>query len=807
MHGENGKQSFTSIRDVIAVTTEDASVTFKCENALLRLTILDANTIRIRTTFTSAFKPDVSFVVLPSTRASPEFKVMEETDGWRVITSALQVHISKSPCRLAFYDSQGNIINADTTSTGMSGNNGQVRCSKVLPAKEHYYGFGHKGIPLDKRSVLMTMWNQHQLYEPESDPLSVNVPFFTGICQGNAYGLFFDTPAKSVFDMGASDSNSYTIILDDTELNYYFIFGPDPKQVLHRYSMLTGTIPLPPKWTLGYHQCRYSYPNEKRIREIATELRSRRIPCDAIWFDIHYLDNFRFFTWDKKAFPNPKKLISDLSKADFHSVVIIDPGVVQDENYKVYKEGLAKDAFLRKEDGEFFLGTIWGGPAVFPDFLQSKVRSWWGDLHIPFIEQGVAAIWNDLNEPQVFIDREYKEMVKVVHSDGRQSYPHTYIHNLYANLMDQATFEALQRLRPNTRPWILSRSGWAGVQRFAAIWTADNGSTWEHLRATVPMLLNLSMAGIPFVGADVGGFSGDSTPELFTRWLQMAVFTPFCRNHTCLGTADQEPWAFGTEVEEISRHYISWRYQLLPYFYDLAYEASITGIPIIRPLVLEFPGDEHCHSVDDEFLLGPSLLVAPILAKGANEREIYLPPANWMDMHTQKQYTGPTTIKIPAPLNHCPTFIRLSSIIPLQPVVQHSEEPIHQLNLYIYLNSTQEGAMEYRHYEDDGNSLAYKKNKFSITQYWCYIEPGKICFDILAPEGTYDTGKRTISLIFRTLPKPPKKILLDGHELAKTNDIDGKNQSEEEWFWNDHDKVLHVNVFDRHARMEVIVFL
>jgi alpha-glucosidase len=807
MQDESSKQPLVSIGDVVSIEKEKTSVTFQCENALLRLTIREARIIQIRTTFQDEFKLDESFIVIPSSKASPEFELLEDADGWHLKTSALQVNISKSPCRLIFCDSQGTLINADTEPTGISGNNQQVCCSKVMPLKEHYYGFGHKGVPLDKRGTLMTMWNQHQLYKPDSDPLSVNVPFFIAIYQGNAYGLFFDTPAKSIFDMGASDSNSYTITLEDTELNYYFIFGPDPKQVLYSYSRLTGTMSLPPKWTLGYHQCRYSYPTEKRIREIASELRHRRIPCDAIWFDIHYLDNFRFFTWDMKAFPNPKQLISDLAKDDFHSVVIIDPGVVQDENYQVYQDGLANDSFLRKEDGEFFFGTTWGGPAVFPDFLQSKVRRWWGDLHIPLLKQGVAAIWNDLNEPQVFMIEEYDELAKAVHSDGNRIYPHTYIHNLYANLMNQATFEALQRLRPNIRPWILSRSGWAGVQRFAAVWTADNGSSWEHLRASVPMLLNLSMAGIPFVGADVGGFFGDCTPELFARWIQMAVFTPFCRDHTCVNTVDQEPWAFGEEVEEISRHYISWRYRLLPYLYDLAHEASITSTPIIRPLILEFPNDEHCHSVDDEFLLGPSLLIAPILTEGGKEREIYLPPASWVDPHTQEQYTGPTTIKIQTPLDYCPTFVRLGSIIPLHPVVQHTGEPIHQLHLDIYPSSFPDGAAEYSHYEDDGNTLAYKQNEIAITQYWCYTEPNKLQLDILAPEGTYNPESRTYFLNFRTLSKPPKNVILDSCDLTKIDNIESVDQTAEGWFWRDDDKTLIVKFPDRRNRMEVIVFL
>ncbi|MFX1475292.1 MAG: TIM-barrel domain-containing protein, partial [Promethearchaeota archaeon] len=333
---ERASQTLTEIGDVLDVEVGSDSVTFRCTNALLSLSIYDEGIIRVHLVFEEVFPKGASFLVLPArSRGSHSVKFFEEEAGWRLVTSAMQVRINRAPCRLVFYDAHGQQLNEDALPVGMKGNEAQVQCSKALPSNEHFYGFGHKGGRLDKRGSKMVMWNQYFPYQPDTDPLSVNVPFFVAIRQGIAYGLFFDTTAKCVFDMGSTSAKTYTITIDEPVLDYYLICGPSPKQVLFSYSQLTGRIPLPPRWTLGYHQCRYSYPNEQRIREVTTELRQRRLPCDSIWFDIHYLDGYRVFTWDRSAFPNPSKLLADLAADGFRSVVIIDPGVKQEEGYPV----------------------------------------------------------------------------------------------------------------------------------------------------------------------------------------------------------------------------------------------------------------------------------------------------------------------------------------------------------------------------------------------------------------------------------------------------------------------------------------
>ncbi len=801
---EEPQTPFVPIGDVIQADVNTTTITFHCTNAILRLSLYDKHVLRIQATAQPSFKGSPSFIVLPPPNEKVgHLEVQETKSGWQIQSPTTHVQVQRSPCHLSFLARQGTTIVEDSQPTGVLFSPKQIRLSKVLSEGGHFYGFGHKTGPLDKRGTRMEMWNHYQMYDFASDPLSTCVPFFIAIQNGAAYGIYLDTPVKSVFDMGATDSQNYVITVDDTELDYYFIVGPDPKQVLYSYSRLTGQMPLPPRWILGYHQCRWSYTPASRVREIASELRNRKFPCDGIWIDIDYMDEYRVFTWNPKTFPDPQALIDDLKNDGFKVITIIDPGVKVDDQYTIYQEGIKHDYFLRKQAGELFIGTTWPTQSVFPNFLHPAVRKWWANLHTPLLRLGVSAIWNDLNEPQVFLTPEYEEMAKTIHSDGQHTYTNAEAHNLYGLAMSKATYAGMIEFRPNTRPWILSRAGWAGIQRYAAVWTHDNQSTWEHLEQTVPQLLNLGMAGIPLIGSDIGGFYQEPTPELFTRWNQLGVFSPFCRNHTATGTPNQEPWEFGPEVEEISRRFISFRYMLLPYLYDLTREASLTGVPIMRPLILEFPTDEHCHSIEDEFLVGPSVLVAPILQQGFSSRQVYLPEGDWFDPHSHETHRGPTTITMPAPLSMCPTLIRRGSILPLQPVVQHSDEPVDQLQLDIYPCVDCEDGVEFRHYEDDYESLDYQKGEYATTQFWCHTELKGITFIIQQPEGNYQSPDRKFVLIFRCLVQPPNQITLDGELLDSFSDEALFKNSDLGWFWQARDQTVRVVFSDTRKRREV----
>ncbi len=803
-HNKELQTTFTSIGDVTQIDVDETAVTFQCTNAILRLSLHDKHVLRIQATSQTSFKETSSFIVLPpSKEIVGHLEIQETKSGWQIQSPTMHIQVYRSPCRLSFLDLQGITIVEDSHPTGMLFSANQIRLSKTLSEKSHFYGFGHKTGRFDKRGTRMEMWNHYQIYDLTLDPLSTCVPFFIAIQNGTAYGIYLDTPAKSIFDMGATDSKNYIITANDTELDYYFIVGPDPKQVLYSYSQLTGQMSLPPRWVLGYHQCRWSYTPDKRVREIASELRNRKIPCDGIWIDIDYMDEYRVFTWNPLSFPDPQALIDDLRNDGFKVITIIDPGVKVDDQYTVYQEGIKHDYFLRKQDGELFIGTTWPTQSVFPNFLNPEVREWWANLHKPLLDFGIAAIWDDLNEPQVFLTPEYEEMAKIIHSDEKHAYTNAEVHNLYGLAMTQATYAGMLKGRPNARPWILSRAGWAGIQRYAAVWTHDNHSTWEHLEQTVPQLLNLGMAGIPLIGSDIGGFYQAPTPELFTRWNQLGVFSPLCRNHTANGTPNQEPWEFGSEVEEISRRFISFRYMLLPYLYDITRDASLTGVPIMRPLILEFPSDDRCHSIEDEFLLGPSVLVAPVLQQGLTTRQVYLPEGDWFDPHSQETYRGPTTITVPTPLTVCPIFIRRGCILPLQPVVQHSDEAVNQIQLDIYPCLDCEDGIEYCHYEDDYHSLDYQNGDYVTTQYWCYTEPQGVIFTIQLPDGSFTPANRIYVLIFRCFSQPPNHITLDGEMLASISDETSFKKSTQGWFWQTHDKTVRVVFPDTRKRREL----
>ncbi len=450
--------------------------------------------------------------------------------------------------------------------------------------------------------------------------------------------------------------------------------------ILARYTELTGRMSLPPRWALGYHQCRWSYYPDSWVRKLAQEFRARQMPCDAIWLDIDYMDGYRDFTWHPQRFPDPQGLLDALHQQGFRVVTILDPGVKQDPTYHVYQQGARAGYFCTTPDGQVFHGPVWPGMAAFPDFSRAEVRRWWGDLHATLLQVGVDGIWNDMNEPtltghfapELDVPRGSTLAPHVQHGSEGQSLPHLALHNAYGSLMAQAAHEALARLRPDTRPFVLTRSAYAGVQRYAALWTGDNSSRWEHLRLAMPMCLNISLSGVAFVGVDVGGFWGNSDAELLTRWMQLGALLPFYRNHSSAHTTHQEPWAFGEPFESINRQYLELRYRLLPYLSTLFYEAAMTGAPIMRPLLWHYLNDPTTWEIEDQFLLGRDLLAAPIYEPGSSARRLYLPTGEWASFWSGERFHGPAWIEARAPLDELPLFVRAGAFLPLGPIMQHT---------------------------------------------------------------------------------------------------------------------------------------
>ncbi|MEW5946359.1 MAG: TIM-barrel domain-containing protein [bacterium] len=782
---------------------------FRCENAVASVTFAGKGVVRVRAAPGEGFEPDFSWAVVRNEPSGGTFSV--ERTRERVVLKAREVSVAveMKPFHVSFYGPGGTLLNSDAEGGGVSWSGRKIRCRKEMPADERYFGFGEKAFHLDRRGKRMVNWNTDAaLHTWNSDPLYQSIPFFIGVGRGRAYGIFFDNSWKSFFDMGASSRRYYTFGAEGGEMNYYFIHAPGAKEILERYTWLTGRMPLPPLWALGYHQSRYSYKDEGSVRRVAARMRALGFPCDVIHLDIHYMDDFRVFTWHPERFPRPEKLLTELRAGGFRVVTIVDPGVKRDTGYRVFREGLESGYFLKKRDGTLFYGYVWPGETAFPDFSRADVRRWWGEQHRELTGRGVAGIWNDMNEPSENIKPHARRVStrRVVHYDGGRYTPHAKNRNVYGLQECRATREGLLRLRPDERPFVLTRAGYAGIQRYAAAWTGDNSSTFRHLRLSIPMLLNMGLSGAPFVGADIGGFTGNCSPELYARWVQLGAFYPFCRTHTAILSRPQEPWSFGRRVAGIARKYISLRYRLLPYIYTLFREAAWTGTPVLRALFMEFPWDEACVGIEDELMVGSSILLAPVLKRGARRRRVYLPAgADWVDFETLERRAGGVTITADAPLHRMPIFVRAGAIIPTQAHVRCADEiTMNPLVVEVYpaaFNAAGGGRSVFTLYEDDGATMKYEEGVFCTTAMECRRRRGGVRFTLHRRKGVYHPGARVCELVFRGVDKP-LEVRLNGEPLEEeTGGADGAGEGR--WWYEREGKVLRAAFTDRGERVDV----
>lgn len=593
--------------------------------------------------------------------------------------------------------------------------NRTIEIVKSMEGDEAFYGLGDKTGFLNKRGYEYEMWNS-DIPDPQVDSfksLYKSIPFFITLKKQQVFGIFFDNHYRTYFDMGKESEDYYYFATDEGNLDYYFIAGDTMADIVQGYTYLTGTTPLPQLWTLGYHQSRWSYESKEEVLDIANHFRELDIPCDCIHLDIDYMEAFKVFTWNKERFSEPSDMINKLSRDGYKIVTIIDPGVKIEKGYFVYDEGIKNGYFAKDKKGEVYENAVWPGPAVFPDFSDEKVRNWWGDKQKLLLDKGVRGIWNDMNEPASF-NGELPDDVQF--SDEGRGANHKSIHNVYGHLMAKATFEGLKKY-DSRRPYIITRACYSGSQKYTTAWTGDNHSIWAHLQMSIPQICNLGISGIPFVGSDVGGFGSDSTPELLSRWVQVGCFSPFFRNHSAKSTHRQEPWSFNQETLDINRKYIKLRYSMLPYLYDLYWRSESTGLPVMRPLVMEYQHDDKVKGINDQFLLGSNILVAPVVAQGQRIRALYLPEGEWIDYWTKEVIQGGNYILREAPLDTCPIYIKAGSIIPNYPEMNYiGEKEIVELTLDVY-----PGTGEYDHFQDNGEDYDYQKGiyneySFSINQ-------------------------------------------------------------------------------------------
>lgn len=599
----------------------------------------------------------------------------------------------------------------------------ELYVAKQMDGDEYFYGLGETTGFLNKRHYEYTMWNTDDP-SPQVDhyqSMYKSIPFFITLKKEHTFGIFFDNTFKTYFDMGKASQQYYLFGCNKGALNYYFIYGEDIKNVVGGYTFLTGTTPLPQLWTLGYQQSKWGYIDEADIAYVADNMRKHKIPCDVIHMDIDYMDGYRVFTWDQKRHKNPKEELAGLLEKGIKIVTIVDPGVKKDKGYAVYDEGIKQNCFAKDKDGLTYVNAVWPGDSVYPDFGREEVRKWWGKQHKVLLDAGVSAIWNDMNEPASFNGPLPDD---VVFFDEDRESTHEEMHNVYGHNMAKATYEYLKEYTKK-RPFVITRACYSGSQKYTTAWTGDNHSMWGHLQMAIPQLCNLGMSGMSFVGTDIGGFSAHTTPELLTRWVQLAVFSPLFRNHSALGTRYQEPWKFDEKTLDIYRKFVEFRYAILPYLYDLLEEGTRTGLPVMRGMVLEYPHDEVAKNCNEQFMAGENLLVAPVIMQGAIYKNVYLPKGTWYNMWTSEKYEGEVAFSQYAPIDYCPIFVKEGSIIPMYPPMQYvGEKELDILHLHVFGESA-----KCIHYQDNGTDFGYQDGQYN--RYEFLVQDGKFSYNML----------------------------------------------------------------------------
>jgi alpha-glucosidase len=727
-----------TIGNVSSFEKTSDGITIRAQRGSIRVSVLSPTVVRVRYSQQNQFSDRVSFAVLPERFRRVEYPQWQLQDSPRDIsltTGAITARIYKSPARITFLRGDGSVISEDLPASPPAFNGSEFKVWKSMPEDEHYFGLGDKTGPMDHRNLAFTMWNTDAFgWQESTDPLYKDIPFIFAFRNGASYGIFLDNTYRSSFDFGKERGDAYSFGAEGGDLNYYFIFGPEPKRVVEQFTQLVGRTPLPPLFALGYQQCRYSYYPESQVREIASEFRKRTIPADVVYLDIDYQNQNRPFTVDPQKFPNFQGMIKDLRAEGFKVIAITDLHIAAVPGYKPYDEGMKAGYFVKNPDGSVYVGKVWPGDSVFPDFTRAEVRRWWGTLYSDFVKDGVRGFWNDMNEPSVFEVPSKTMPLDTVHNVEGRLTDHREIHNVFGMENARATYEGLLQLKPDERPFVLTRAAYAGAPRYAATWTGDNTASWNHMRISVPELLNLGLSGYAFVGDDIGGFNGSPTPELLTRWMELGAFNPIYRNHATKGTRFREPWVDGPEHEAIRKRYIETRYRLLPYIYTGMEEASRTGVPLMRPLFLEFPDQPLVALNDQEFMFGENLLVAPKAWPFLDPYTVTLPAGDWYDFWTGAKISG-QTLQVNPGLDTLPVYVRAGSIIPEQPVVQNTDEiPQGPLTLDVYPGPQCHGSL----YADDGNTLAYEHGDIFRVSFTCEAKSDHIDVSISAPDGLYD---------------------------------------------------------------------
>lgn len=653
-----------------------------------------------------------------------DVNVDDNASHYVINTSSLHVSIDKNPMKLSIYDKNNELIVSDVPEPYRRSSEGEISCQKVLASDEQIFGLGEKGGLLNRRGGTFTMWNSYKpCYCIDEDPLYKSIPFFMS---SKHYGFFFDNSWKSTFDFGVSNKDRYSISSKGGRMVYYIIIGEDYKDILSKYIQLTGKPIMPPKWALGFAQCRGLFVRQQLAMEVGTKFRELQILCDIIYQDIGWTDKLQNFDWRKPNYPNPHAMINQLKDMGYHIIVSQDP-VISQNNRKQWAEAdsLGFFALDRRTGKAYDMPWPWGGNCGVVDFTNPHVAEWWGQYQQKVIDDGVSGFWTDMGEP-AWSNEDADDRLNMIHQKGE----HAAIHNVYGLYWDRVVTEEFNRRNPNRRIFQMTRAAFSGMQRYCFSWTGDCGdndlvtNSWKQFAYQIPMMLSASLCGVPFITGDITGYCGelddyDAASELYVRWMQFGLFTPLSRSHHKDDIA-VEPWEFGEEAMLCAKKAIELKYQLMPYIYTYAHEAYEAGIPLMRAMILEFPDDEECLKQDFQFMFGPDLLVAPVVEEGARMREVYLPEGQWYDWYTHELFEGGRYVNVDAPLDRIPLFVRAGSIIPTTDVMQYiGEKPDATIYINVYPGTGKD--IDFTLYEDDGESLGYQRGE-NTTRTFSYSE-------------------------------------------------------------------------------------
>jgi alpha-glucosidase len=662
-----------------------------------------------------------------------------------VKTSSVTAEVELRPdLRITFKDATGAVINEDLPGkelgTTLTGN--KITVYKRLQSDERFIGMGEQLGDLDRRGTVVTLRNtDNYRYDDPKVPMYVSIPFFMGLHHGKVYGLFFNNSYRSVFNFGASNRRFSSFSFDGGALDQFFMFDASVGKILEHYTSLTGRMPLPPRWSLGYQQSRCSYYPEAQVMFIANAFRTKRIPLDGIVLDADYLHQYQPFRINRERFPDMRRLADTLRGMNIELTASVNPGIAIDDSYQQYKSGLKDNVFLRYADGELWVADIAPNTNHFVDFSDPRGRRWWIDNMKIYQDLGIHGLWNDMNEPA--IDGQAMPDNVVFDFDGQKTSA-LEAQNYFGLLMARAAFESAEQYGGNRRPFVLSRSGFAGIQRYAAVWSGDNQAKDEHILLGALLINQMGLSGVPFTGPDLGGYIGDGNKDLYRRWVEVGVFAPYLRNHRGPYTAANEPWAYGEEAEAISKAYIGFRYELMPYLYSTFYEAAQTGMPVSRSLSIDYPFDANVFTPDFqyEFLSGPGLLVNPMTSK-EQAKSTYLPAGAWYDVFTDERHDGGRVLSGDYAGHRIPIFAKASAILPMQGKVQSTRDDPGPV-LYVHVFNGNE-RNEFVYYDDDGTTLDYRKGHYRkrvIT-----FDPAAKQLSFSRAEGNYATRFRRIQVI------------------------------------------------------------